>query len=317
MPERYGFEAPVTLEHVDPTDSASFTFRRRLKLDSPAVVTVEGIPCSLSNAHDDRLSLSVPAPTTPFQNADEAFSFFADKVDVAIMALSISLHDELNDPHRGSARLAWLPGASNVLPVPDGAGTPGVSASVAVTLDLKPTFSDAQALVLGLENHPELRFLLDAAYGGLRPGDLRAKFYRAFAVIEYIERKSVKQISTRPLTSTSFVDDLLDRVEEECTKAGHDGNLKVRVRGQVASAIKGRTFENREEKLAAILVDVFGLDTVSRPDGQDEPVTPAFCARFTKARNKLFHGNDPGQLAELVPILQTICVEVVKKLLRS
>lgn len=161
---------------------------------------------------------------------------------------------------------------------------------------------------------PELRPLLLSYDRALAPDDDETRFFKAFAIVEFIEGRFAMRERFTALLDRTGIDAVIAAAEACARERDLPANVVQRVGTLLGGPLRRGTFEGREVKLLAVLRDDFGITRGEDALGQVE-VDLDLVRKFIDARNHLFHGMG-GAAARLTRLTDYLTL-VVEQILRA
>jgi hypothetical protein len=281
MLETYDASVPIRTEFVGALARPDFGFW--WVLHPYGEFELDGTQVSIDVVGNDYVArihgLKSESQHVALSKADELFT-------IALAAISLRVQQDQERQEEGHVRLVFRRDEISIEPWKNygpGKGALGRSHPVALV--------DCAAYGRGT---PHLRALMVSFYAALAPTAHDAKFYSAFATIEYIEKSFVSRISTTELATDEDVSIVAQLVGKELTTLGYAPKKVLEIQRRATDSIRGATVESRAEKLKAILVDVFGLKRLLYR-GNEVAVDEELCRRLIRTRNRLFHGSPASQ----------------------
>lgn len=302
----YSVTAPIAVDHISPQDTYDFSSDSMISLQT--VLSLGEVLCDVQLGKENVVTISGLQADTE-KEAFQKASRILTQICVAITTLSEMRN---SNPHYGQLRLRWQPRDVTISPRDH-----AISDSVNIASTKKLKLDSLEEVTETLLRGGDASVIADAYYRSLGPQDARTKYAVAFFVIELVERRCTKRITTNLLLPQDRVDEIIDIVES--TLIGHD-----KVRSDVPGRVKGRlgflksaTQETRAEKLTKILREVFEIREAST-GVKSHTIEPSLAEALINARNDLFHGKeveDSNAFHELALILVDIVGKVLDRVL--
>lgn len=212
----------------------------------------------------------------------EAFDRAQILIETALAAMSLAIQREYEEQYRGHVRLTWR--SDEVVIEPWESMLPGKGAvGSARWMDA----SEAQSYVNGITAFPELRMLLSSYYDSLAPVSPAAKFYAAFAVVEYAEKRFSDSAEAVLLSDAQFIA-VVNTVSETLVASEVEAKTVERVVNFV-SELRSRTLRNRRDKLVSILRNQIRLTELKLSDAETVTVDASLIGDILEARHRLVH----------------------------
>lgn len=150
-------------------------------------------------------------------------------------------------------------------------------------------------------------YLIEEYYAALGTEGMLSKFFHLFSIVEFVEREYRKFLGEARLLGEKEVAAIMGTMET-CV------NLPKKEKDIVLSGVKqkleGYSKTGREQSLVDIL-HAMKIDSVA--DGiHNFQIDAKRIKRYTRARNKLFHGNPIEDVQQLVSELMSLCFRILE-----
>ncbi|WP_322922980.1 hypothetical protein [Paenibacillus campi] len=299
----YRAQVPLHIEYVSDFDKHDFSTSRFFEVNT--LLEIKGVHCNICSSNEKNI---VAISGLIAENENEAFEKASKLFNM--IAVCLSLHINKADPncHYGQARFAWLKKEVIIKPRDQ-----RISDSIAIQSSTKLNTQDSQVIITNMSDSVELSFLMQAFYGALQPVDLRAKYYHAFTIIEYLENIYKDKVGTKRFTTDSVehcAQSLINPLRERgCSDEDIKKALEI-----INGGLKRATIESRQEKLLLILNNIFDIKSVLYIN-ENVNINAIKVREFIETRNKLFHGgSNIATLKNTLNVLILVCENILTKL---
>lgn len=292
------------MEYISDYDKHNFYYESGIEIDTDIVI--KSSICHIKSKDD---SINIRISDIEAENEDDAFKKVENIIHEIKIVLSHVIQKQNQNQHYGHIRLNNKKKEISILP-----RDYSISENVGIKLTQIIKKDTIQEYFDAALNNSDLRFVLNSYHNSVGPYDLRSKFFNAFTIIEFIEKKYSDSLNVTPLLPLELLDNIKNHISDTLKEKEVQQEIISRTVSRVNEFFINATFESRKKKLLLILKDIFKIDSITYITKEIQ-IDEQLCDVLIKYRNNLFHGNkkeiDNLELKEKLEKLILICERVV------
>jgi hypothetical protein len=301
----YRAEVPIVVISSQRNDRLGSQTSWRVRIDGELLWQGQSVRLT----SEDGGTIRAVFDAVPAASQGEAYARTCEALSALVPLLSLESQREHLNRHYGPLRATWSRAELRITPADE-----WPSMSVALR-------SERRVEIAGLNDHlaafaaiPDLRPLLLSYDRALAPDDEETRFFNAFAIVEFVEKRFATSDRFTRLLDDAGADAVIEAMEV-CVRARQaPPNILKRLTSLVGGSLRRGTIEGREFKLLKVLRDDFGIARVEDAIGPVD-VDIELVRQLTDARNRLFHGA-AGEAAGFVRLTDRLTL-IVEQILRA